>query len=148
MEKIFYKNMSIYVLHRSDELDHEQGRPALLIKYRTKISLIWAGTHKLDLKSKENPLIINLGKNKTYFYSSGIEKVETQYLKFAWVNFKTYNAYELSSKEQQQLISKFVSFTLENDPYLEIKNLKQEIKQLKNEIELLKQSNLKNRNWG
>ncbi|BDT03488.1 hypothetical protein [Spiroplasma ixodetis] len=55
---LFYKNMNIYILHRSNELDHEKGRPAILLKYRTKVSLVWIGTHKIDKKTKEKPLVI------------------------------------------------------------------------------------------
>ena len=35
------KNMNIYIFHHSNELDDEKGRPAILLKYRTKISLVW-----------------------------------------------------------------------------------------------------------
>ncbi|MBP1525833.1 MAG: hypothetical protein H9Q65_04645 [Spiroplasma ixodetis] len=161
MEKIFYKNMGLYKLHRSNELDHEHGRPAILLKYKFKKSLVWCGTSKKDLITKEKPLIINLSKTKTYFYSTGIERVNTIDLKDKWVNYSTNNVYELSSFEQQELISKFVSFTLEQNPYVKIKNLEinnkkleikvqeqdNEIKQLKKQI-CIQSLKLKNRNRG
>jgi len=52
MIDLFYKNMNVYALHRFNELDHENGRPAILLKYRTKVSLVWMGTHKIDKKNK------------------------------------------------------------------------------------------------
>jgi len=32
MAQIIYKNMHVYVLHRSNNLDHKMGRPAILLK--------------------------------------------------------------------------------------------------------------------
>jgi len=129
--------MHVYTLHRSNELDHEYGHPAILLKYKFNKSLIWYGTTKLDLKTQEKPLTIFINNRKTYFYSSGIEKIKTKFLKIAWVDFKTYNAYKLSNNEQQQLISKFISFTLVKDPYLKIQELEKQ-------IELLQDSKSKN----
>ncbi|WDA54962.1 MAG: hypothetical protein PPFGHCPK_01443 (plasmid) [Spiroplasma endosymbiont of Drosophila atripex] len=83
--------MGIYLLHRSNELDHEKGRPAILLKYRTKTSLIWWGTHKIDKKTKEKPLVIIVNNVKTYFYAKGIEKVASYSLKEPWVDFSHKN---------------------------------------------------------
>ncbi|WP_395473269.1 hypothetical protein [Spiroplasma endosymbiont of Nomada rufipes] len=101
-----------------------------------------------------------MSKTKTYFYSTGIERVNTIDLKDKWVNYSTNNVYELSSFEQQELISKFVSFTLEQNPYVKIKNLEinnkeleTKIQKLETEIQQLKKKlvqdlKLKNRNHG
>ncbi|WP_308149744.1 hypothetical protein [Spiroplasma sp. AdecLV25b] len=40
------------------------------------------------------------------------------------MDFSTYRTYVLKSEEQIELIAKFISFTYENDPYLENKKLK------------------------
>ncbi|WP_342276065.1 hypothetical protein [Spiroplasma endosymbiont of Nebria brevicollis] len=53
MSKLVFKRMYIYKLHRSELLDHKEGRPAILLKYKNQKSLIWAGTHKCDLKTTE-----------------------------------------------------------------------------------------------
>jgi len=148
MAQIIYKNMHVYVLHRSNNLDHKMGRPAILLKFKNKYSLVWYGTTKIDINAQENPLLLKINNVNGYFYSSGIEKIKTIFLQSKWVDYSTNNAYKLSINEQRELISKFVSFTLEHDPYLEIKNLKQEIQQLKNEIELLKNYKSKTRNRG
>ena len=147
MQKIIYKKMYVYTLHRSDELDHEKGRPAILLKYKSIKSLVWIGTRTRDLKTKETPLILNINNVKGYFYSSGIERIENKYLVSEWVNFKTYQAYKLNNIEQQQLISKFVTFTFEKDPYLENEKLETENKELKKQI-CIQSLKLKNRNHG
>lgn len=148
MAQIIYKSMHVYVLHRSNNLDHKMGRPAILLKFKNKYSLVWYGTTKIDINAQENPLLLKINNVTGYFYSSGIEKIKATFLQSKWVDYSTNNAYKLSVNEQRKLISKFVSFTLEQDPYLEIHNLKQEIQQLKNEIDLLKNSKSKNRNRG
>jgi len=77
MKFIDYKPMRIYLLYRSDEIDHEKGRPAIFLKYFGHQSLIWSGTTQLDKNAKDNPLILNLNNHKTYFYDKGLEKVLT-----------------------------------------------------------------------
>ncbi|WP_342276551.1 hypothetical protein [Spiroplasma endosymbiont of Nebria brevicollis] len=69
----FNKNMSVYKLHKTNELDHEYGRPTILLKYKTQTSLIWWGTHLLDEKTYEKPLILKINNKTGYFYSKGIE---------------------------------------------------------------------------
>lgn len=154
MKELFFKNMHVYNLHRSNQLDHENGRPAILLWFKYTKSLLWLGTSNKDNKSKEKPLIVFINNRKTYFYSTGIERVESKYLIGHWIDYSNKNksneakAYKLSNSEQQQLISKFVTFTSQKDPYLKIQELEQEVQKLKTENELLKQSNLKNRNRG
>ncbi|WP_342254545.1 hypothetical protein [Spiroplasma endosymbiont of Zeiraphera isertana] len=65
MTQIIYKSMHVYVLHRSDELDHKYGRPAILLRFKIKYSLIWCGTTKLDLKTQEKPF--NFHKKSWYY---------------------------------------------------------------------------------
>ncbi len=101
MAQIIYKNMHVYVLHLSNNLDHKMGRPAILLKFKNKYSLVWYGTTKIDINEQENPLLLKINNVTGYFYSSGIEKIETKYLVSEWVNFKTYQAYRLNNIEQQ-----------------------------------------------
>jgi len=83
-------------------------------------------------KTKEKPLIIIINKTKGYNYSSGIERVRSKDLIGRWIDFNTNNAYFLTLKEQQELISKFASFTWEKDPYLKIQELEKQIELLEN----------------
>lgn len=137
MEKIYFKKMYIYKLHRNNEFDHKQGRPAVLLKYKTETSLVWWGTHKLE-QLNEKPVMIKFNNVPTYFYSKGIEKIETKDLKGYWVNFNDYEPYFLSVNHQKQLVSKFASFTNQKDPYEKIALLELENQVLKEENEQLK----------
>ncbi|WP_375317703.1 hypothetical protein [Spiroplasma endosymbiont of Virgichneumon dumeticola] len=98
--------------------------------------MIW--NHSNRFKKNENPFILKINNVTGYFYSSGIEKVETIFLKSKWVDYSTNDVYQLNSKEQQGLISKFVSFTFEQNPYFKIKNLEKDIYQLEEQINILK----------
>ncbi|WP_425377362.1 hypothetical protein [Spiroplasma endosymbiont of Aleiodes alternator] len=111
MKELFFKNMHVYNLHRSNELDHENGRSAILLWFKYTKSLLWLGTSNKDNKSKEKPLKIFINNRKTYFYSTGIERVESKYLIGHWIDYSNKNksneakAYKLSVSEQQELIS-------------------------------------------
>lgn len=140
MRKNVYKKMCIYRIHRSNQLDHEKGRPAILLKYKSQISLVWTGTHKED-QSKEVALSLNINGKATYFYAKGIEKMENIYFKGDWIDFKTYKAYELSTADQKLLISKFVEFTNQEDPYQKIMLLELENEVLQKEVQLLTNEN-------
>lgn len=131
--KRFYKNMGIYIVHRTYEKDHKKGRPAILLKYKSQTSLVWCGTHKKEENSDEIPLVIKINKIKTYFYSKGIEKVNNIDIKGVWTNYKTNSIYELSNSEQKELISTFVQYTNQNDPYQKIIALELENEMLKKE---------------
>lgn len=130
MKKIVFKKMHVYKIHRSNELDHENGRPAIILKFNPSLSLVWCGTTQLNLDTSETPLILKINKTQGYFYAKGIEKVKSTDLKSAWVDFKTHKAYKLSSAEQQNLISKFISFTEQLNPYFENIQLKANLQKL------------------
>ncbi|BDT03486.1 hypothetical protein [Spiroplasma ixodetis] len=83
---------------------------------------------------------VRINKIKGYYYSSGIERVRSKDLVGRWINFETNDSYFLTTNEQQKLISKFVSFTLEQDPYVKLKEL-----ELKLQKKIKKISNLKSK---
>lgn len=140
MAKIIFKKMNVYRLHRSNEIDHQNGRPAILLKYKQAKCLVWTSTSKVDQFTQEKPVLIKINDKNNYFYSTGIEKVETTDLKGYWTNFQTYDVYLLSSNDEKQLITKFISLTNEKDPYEKIALLELENKLLKKENEQLRQN--------
>lgn len=103
---IKFKPMRIYKLHRSNELDHENGRPAIFIKFFGFESLVWTGTTKVNKEAKDEPLIMNLNNHKTYFYDQNIQKVLTSNLIGKWRNNQTKKIYNLTEQEKIFLCKK------------------------------------------
>ncbi|WP_342277121.1 hypothetical protein [Spiroplasma endosymbiont of Nebria brevicollis] len=87
-------------------------------------SLVWFGT-SLKNESNEIPLIIKINGVNTYFYNKGIMKVPTMKLVGKWRNNNIQKIINLTNKEQQKLITKFSTLTLQPNPYLTINELKE-----------------------
>ncbi|WP_286642946.1 hypothetical protein [Spiroplasma ixodetis] len=64
------------------------GRPAILLKFKNKYSLVWYGTTKIDINEQENPLLLKINNVTGYFYSSGIEKIKTIIHKIDIINIR------------------------------------------------------------
>ncbi|WP_368486641.1 hypothetical protein [Spiroplasma sp. DGKH1] len=131
MTKLFKKQGYIYSLHRSDNEDHDHGRPAILLKYLGKESLIWYGTTKL--RNDSEPVFVKQLNKPTYFYATGINKVNSDKLQNGWNLSKNKN-YRLSSQEYKELIGVFANINNMDNPYLEIQQLKQKFIELENKV--------------
>ncbi|UZQ30522.1 MAG: hypothetical protein OHM56_03040 [Spiroplasma phoeniceum] len=131
MNKLFKKQGYIYSLHRSDSENHNHGRPAILLKYLGKESLIWFGTTKLRIDSE--PVFVKQLNKPTYFYATGIDKVNSDKLKNGWNLSKNKN-YKLSSQEYKDLIGVFANINNIDDPYKEINKLKEKFNELEEKV--------------
>lgn len=138
--KNFYKKMHIYKLLRTEKQD-KNGRPAIFLSYFGKQSLIWYGTSNYKINSKDKPIILNLDLSRTYFYNSGLEKINTSELIGRWKDNSTQKIKMLSLNEQRALISKFSNMTNDLDPYQKITLLELENEVLKKENEVLVEEN-------
>lgn len=134
---LIFKKMNLYRLKRSDEMD-KSGRPSILLDYFGNQSLVWIGTSVMSKTTKDKPFILKLGNKHTYFYSRGIQKVESQYLKSKWNDTNSHKVKVLSLEEQKQLISKFSRMTYQLDPYEKITLLELKNEVLENQNEVLK----------
>lgn len=131
MENLYMKSMLIYNLHRSAELDHQKGRPAILLKSLGKESLVWYATTKVNTMTNEKPIELMINKTKTYLYSKGIIKVETTAFKSFWINNLEYKPLILPREHQKFLVQKFISFTNVKDPFKESKELRTQLEATK-----------------
>lgn len=147
-EKLIFIKKCIYRLHRDNKKDHELGRPAILLNFREKQSLVWIGSTKIDKHNKEKPLTLNINNNKTHFYANNINLVSTKQLKNYWKNEKIDKPYILSTKQEEKVLNKIISFTQLRSSYIKLleENLKQEKNknnELKKEIKNLRTENQK-----
>ena len=140
MKYLTFKNMKLYVLHRSKELDHTTGRPAIFLNYFGKESLVWTGTTQHN-SLNEVPISLNLNGKETLFYSNGIQKVKTSALKGKWKSLSNGKTFNIPKNLQKQLISKFCEFTNLTDPYQQISNLSNEIQKLNTKVDELQKAN-------
>lgn len=131
--------MNIYKLLRTEEKD-KLGRPAILLKYIGKESLVWMGTTKFKTQELEVPLEITFNKNRSYFYNSGILKVKTKDLSNDWIkDNEIKKPYTLTSIQERKIISKISQFTNQVDPYQYIQQLEETI--AKGPFEMIKKLN-------
>jgi len=144
-KKLIFRKKYIYSLHRDNEKDHKLGRPAILLNYRKKESLIWIGSTKIDKYNHEKPLTLKINNIKTYFYANDINLVSTKDLKNYWKNKETGKPYCLSTEQEEKVLNKIISFTQLRSSYIESlkENLKQEKKKNNELKEKLKLANKK-----
>lgn len=144
---INYQKMYLYKIHRSDELDHIFGRPAIFLAYFGQESLVWCGTTlKASNINNELPFILFINDNVTYFYNKGLTKIKTKYLVGKWRNNTDQKIISLTENQQQELIAKFSQLTLINNPFLEIKDLNQKLINMEQILTKVSQSYLKELN--
>lgn len=135
-----YEKMYIYRLKRSKEID-KKGRPVIFLDYFGEQSLVWCGTTTKNNKARDEPLVMEFNNKITYFYKYNIEKIPTKDLGYKWINKSNNEFYKLSEKDEKILVTKFLSFTNQKNPYEKLIFLELKLQNLEKENELKQEKN-------
>lgn len=105
-------------------------------------SLVWIGSNKKQEDTNQEPLILNIGDKEIFFYSKGIKKVKSEWLKNPLIDYENNNEiYQLSLDEQKELITTFGKFIDSKDSFRKFTFFQLENDFLKKEAEGLTKVN-------